>query len=275
MALEGMVAEPRWQSRSLYLAGAYLLAVGFAGIGALALLYADFALQWQPVPANVALRSQLAIANGVALICCAAAIVIPAWRVIGAMSLTAMLAIWVFVLHAPRLIGHWGDIVIWLGVAEAAAMFGGAMLLIWLSRNSVLDGGNRYFRELGTAGRLAIGLALPVFGLSHFAYAEFTAGMVPAWIPAKLFWAYFTGCAHVAAGVAVLTGLWAPLATRLLALMFASWVLILHIPRVVADPANRVEWTMLFIAIALTASACLLAAKWNGAQIWRPRAASA
>jgi uncharacterized membrane protein len=274
MALEDMEAAPRWQSRNLYLVGAYLLAAGFAGIGVLALVYSDFALQWQPVPENVALRSQLAIANGVALILCAAAIVIPAWRVIGAMSLAAMLAIWVFVLHAPRLAGHWGDIVIWLGVAEAAAMFGGAMLLVWLSRNSALDEGSRYFRELGTAGRLAIGLALPVFGLSHFAYAEFTAGMVPTWIPGKLFWACFTGCAHVAAGVAVLTGLWVPLATRLLALMFASWVLILHIPRVVADPANRVEWTMLFIAIALTASACLLAAKWSAAQIWRPRGAS-
>ena len=260
-----------WQSKNLYAVGLFLFAAGFAGIGVLALIHADFALQWQPVPDMVPFRPQLAIANGIALLICAAALLLPRWRFIGATSLAAMLTIWVLVLHAPRLVGQGSDIVVWLGVAEAAAMLGGAMLLVCYARPSTNYRPKAYLGRLGNIGRLAIGLALPIFGFSHFAYAEFTADMVPAWIPAKLFWAYFTGCAHIAAGVAVLSGLWAPLASRLLALMFGSWVVILHIPRVVADPANRAEWTMLFIAISLTASVCLLAAKWRGGQLWRPR----
>ncbi|MGC1469725.1 MAG: hypothetical protein WA793_10125 [Sphingorhabdus sp.] len=235
------------------------------------MIFADFALQWQPVPENILFRPQLAIGNGIALILSATALLIPKWRMIGAMSLTAMLAVWVVVLHAPRLVGHWTDIVVWLGVAEAAAMLGGALLLLGYARGSIDRDGDRFFGRLGKAGRLMIGISLPIFGLSHFAYAEFTAGMVPSWIPAKLFWAYFTGCAHIAAGVAVLSGLWAPLASRLLAVMFGSWVLILHAPRVAADPSNRAEWTMLFIAMALTASACLLAAIWNSERLLRPR----
>lgn len=262
--------DGRTQIAYLRRAGRFLFALGFSGLGIMAIIYADFALQWQPVPETAPFRTFLAYANGLALIVCSIALFLPKTARIGAAGLVAMLFIWVFVLHVPRLMGHWSDVVIWLGVAEALALFGGAILLVG---NGTKNGHGRatgYSMSLFSAGRLCIGLALPIFGLSHFVYAEFTANMVPAWIPAKLFWAYFTGCAHVAAGVAILSGLWAPLATRLLAAMFGSWVLILHTPRVASDPANRVEWTMLFIAIALTASASLLAANSSGKQLWRP-----
>lgn len=256
----------RRDSPSLSVVGRLLFAIGFAGLGALAIIHADFALQWQPVPETVPLRTPLAYLNGIMLIACSFALLVPRFRFAGAAVLAAMLLVWVLVLHLPRLSGRWGDIVVWLGVAEAMALFGGALLLFGAFYNGTVLMKDR----IAIAGRYCVGVALPVFGLSHFAYAEFTAAMVPVWIPAKLFWAYFTGCAHLAAGLAVLSGIWAPLATRLLALMFGSWVLILHAPRVAADPANRVEWTMLIIAIALTASACLLAARWNGTQILRP-----
>ncbi|MGH6694784.1 hypothetical protein [Sphingopyxis sp.] len=238
--------------------GRLLFAAGFAGLGVLAIIYADFALQWQPVPEATPFRSWLAYANGVALIGSSVALFIPRVRRTGAMLLTGMLAVWVFVLHASRVPGHWGDVVIWLGVAEAAAMLGGALLLWEAVRPVDLTPEIRAPSALAITARWTIGLALPIFGLSHFVYADFTAAMVPGWIPSKLFWAYFTGCAHVAAGMAVLTGFWVQLATRMLAIMFGSWVLILHLPRVFADPTSRVEWTMLFIAMALTASACLL-----------------
>lgn len=255
--------------------GVVLFAIGFAGLGVLGIIHADFALQWQPVPETMPFRSWLARANGVMLVGASAALFIPRLRRAGAILLVAMLAVWVFVLHAPRLFGHWGDVVIWLGLAEAAAMLGGALLL-WENVQLAKPASGIRARGLPiSAARWAIGLALPIFGLSHFVYADFTAAMVPGWIPAKLFWAYFTGCAHVAAGIAVLTGLWAPLATRMLAAMFGSWVLILHVPRVVADPASRVEWTMLFIATALTASACLLAARYrSGPLLRRPTGAA-
>jgi hypothetical protein len=40
-----------------------------------------------------------------------------------------------------------------------------------------------------------------VFGLSHFAFAAFTADMIPQWLPERLWLAYLTGAGHVAAGV--------------------------------------------------------------------------
>jgi hypothetical protein len=41
--------------------------------------------------------------------------------------------------------------------------------------------------------------------------------------------------------------------------MFFLWVAVVHIPRVVASPHTESEWTSCFIALAIGASAWLLA----------------
>jgi len=103
--------------------------------------------------------------------------------------------------------------------------------------------------------RYAFAFSLPMLGTVHFLYPAAVAGFIPAWIPARLFFAYFTGIALSVAGLAILFGVLARLAALLFALMLSSWVLILHIPRVVATPADRHAWITLLIAIALTANA--------------------
>jgi uncharacterized membrane protein YphA (DoxX/SURF4 family) len=108
-------------------------------------------------------------------------------------------------------------------------------------------------------GRFAFGACLPVFGLSHFAYAQFTADMIPAFIPAHLFFAYLCGAGHVAAGVAILANVLTRVAAIAFAAMVSGFVLLLHIPRVIADPGNRTEWTMLVIAMTISAAAWCVA----------------
>ena len=90
-----------------------------------------------------------------------------------------------------------------------------------------------------------------VFGLSHFAYADFTASMIPPWMPARLPLAYLTGAAHGAAGTALLLGIVPVLALRLEAIMMSAFIVLVHVPAVLAQPSNREQWTALCVATAL------------------------
>lgn len=122
------------------------------------------------------------------------------------------------------------------------------------------------------AGEGAMRVALVLFGLtcafyggSHFLYAAYTAGMVPAWLPGHMGFAYATGFAHIAAGVAVAFGILAGLAATLEATMMTLFGLLVWVPSFFAQPrpdwagtpAN--QWSELVVNVALAASAWLVA----------------
>ena len=109
-----------------------------------------------------------------------------------------------------------------------------------------------------TLGRLGFAISLPAFGVAHFIYDEFTAAMVPAWIPARMFWAYFTGAAHIAAGLSVITNIAARWGATLLAIMFTSFAILVNLARAL-ELGGRVDWTGFCIATALTGAAWVVA----------------
>ena len=69
--------------------------------------------------------------------------------------------------------------------------------------------------------QVLFGLTCIFYGWSHFAYADYTASMVPAWLPDRLGIAYFTGLGHVAAGIGVVVGILPRLAATLEAIMMS------------------------------------------------------
>jgi uncharacterized membrane protein len=115
---------------------------------------------------------------------------------------------------------------------------------------------------------------MPVFGVLHLIYPESIAALVPPWYPWPMFWAYFTGVAQVAAGVAIASGVSARPASILAGTMYGMWGLTLHIPRVwcrVAVPCGFVDiptgfaaarggLTSLFVAFAMCGSAWIVSA---------------
>ena len=224
-----------------------LYGLGAIGLGAVGLVVGDFALQWQPVPPDVPARAALAyLAAGLLVAGGVATLLRPRE---GVLALGVFYGLWALVLHGPRVAANPLDVATWNGVAEITALSAGG-LAAWAAMT------DRPAAQ--RAARIAFGLAGLVFGTAHFVYARFTASMVPAFYPAPLFWAYATGAGHFAAGLAFVSGVQARLAATALSAMFAVFVITLHLPRVIAAPGVRIEWTMLMVALSLTGAAWAL-----------------
>jgi uncharacterized membrane protein YphA (DoxX/SURF4 family) len=86
-----------------------------------------------------------------------------------------------------------------------------------------------------------------------------TAPLVPKWLPpTQEFWAYATGVGHIAAGVAILTGVRARLAAILLTAMYASFTVLVHVPMLLADPSHW-NWSENALNLALIGAAWVVA----------------
>jgi len=107
-----------------------------------------------------------------------------------------------------------------------------------------------------------------LFGGAHFAYMNLTAPLVPKWLPpSQEFWGYATGVAHIAAGLAILSGVKARLAAILLTVMFASFTPLVHLPMLLADPANIGVWTENAANLAFTGVAWVVADSLAGKKL--------
>lgn len=238
--------------RSRFAAGfAIALGLAFLGVGALSIAYRDFAMNWQPYPEGLAGREWWGLASGIMAVTGGALMLPPRTRGVGALVLAVFLGLWVAGLHVPRVLPNPLDVARLNGLAESLAMAAGA-LLIWRETGRDRD-------PLAGLAVRAFGLAGLVFGTAHFVYAEFTASMVPEWLPLRLELAYLTGAIHALTGLAMLVGYRQRLAAGIEAAMMTSFVLLVHLPRIAADPGNRLELTMGCIAVALSSAAWSLA----------------
>jgi uncharacterized membrane protein len=102
-----------------------------------------------------------------------------------------------------------------------------------------------------------------VISLSHFAFSKGTAEMIPARMPFRLGLAYFTGAAHIAAGIGILTGIAPRLAATSEATMIGAFVVLVHLRLIAVDPSNRLFWTMLFAATACSGASWLVASSFS------------
>ena len=110
-----------------------------------------------------------------------------------------------------------------------------------------------------TVGRIFVAVSLVVFGVQHFLYGGFVAGLVPAFMPGRLFWAYFVGVAFFAAAAGILYEEMARPAATMLGVMFFLFLVLLHIPRIVTNSRDGNEWTSGFVALAMCGGAWILA----------------
>jgi uncharacterized membrane protein len=241
--------------------GHLLLALSMAGLGILSLIYHDYAMNWQPVPAWVPWHTVLASASGALLLLGGVGLLLEPLASISALVLTLFMLSWVVLLRLPPLLAAPSVELYWLGLGETVVLMTGCLSLYALL-SSRANGMGRGLIAGESGQRIALYLlavALPPIGLSHFVYSDATADLVPAWLPLRHGWAYLTGTGHIAAGLAILFGIVPRVATVLEAVMMSVFTLLVWAPRVVTDPTSRFNWTALGVSAALSACAAIVA----------------
>lgn len=224
--------------------GRTLFCLALMGLGGIGLLFADVPVQWPPPPVFSSIRTPLGIVTAILLAGAGVGLQFSKTRRTASFLGAFAFLSWAALLHGPRLPGAWH------AVAECVALSAGA--LAFLPRRTA--------RHFDLSVRYPFGACLIAFGAAHFVYSAFTISWTPDWIPpGPAFWVYATGVALVAAGVSFLANIAPRVVAALVGIMFSSFVLFVHVPRVSAQPGSRFEWTVICVASALTGAAWVIA----------------
>jgi uncharacterized membrane protein len=235
--------------------GARVFGLGVIVLALVCLAWGDFDFG-QSVPKDFPARIALAYAAAVFMLVAGAAV---EWRRTvswGAAALTIYFGLIVVILMDARVVvAHYSEYVIYSSVAAQVAVAAGALIIY---AGNVDDPATA--ARLTRVGQLTFGICAVLFGGAHFFYMNLTAPLVPKWLPpSQEFWGYATGIAHIAAGVALLTGLQARHAAILLTIMYASFTPLVHVPMVVANPSNHFIWSENALNLILTGVAWVVA----------------
>jgi uncharacterized membrane protein len=236
-----------------------LFVIGLIGLGVLALVYADFALVWQPVPAWIPARTAVAYASGVLMLLLGVGLLIPPSRAWAARILFPYLILWAL-LKVPDVVAKPAVEGSWLGLGELTLLLSGGWTLFarlsHLPQESALGflSGDRGVR----LARILFALSIVPIGLSHIVYADATAGYVPHWLPFRTGWAYLTGAGQIASGLGVLCNVLPRVAAWAEAGQITLYTLLVWLPALMTAP-TRLNWTAFFISWIFGAAAWAVA----------------
>lgn len=190
----------------------------------------------------------LVILFGVLWIACGAGLLTQRWLRASAYTLGATYVAWTLAYVLPKYIASPGDMGLRTIVFEPLSLACIALLL---------PGPAATPRWLDISCRAVIAVAMIVFGVDHFLGLGFIASLLPGWIPWHVFWVALFGVVFIVCGVGIGFGFLERGSWIAIGLMFAIWVITLHIPRTlgfysipgaITDPD---EWSSLFIAVGL------------------------
>jgi uncharacterized membrane protein len=246
--------------------GHALFGISVAGLAILSLVYGNFVPILEPFPAVLPWPEVWARGSGVVLLAAGAGLFFARTALVSAITIGVYGSVWAVaragpILLKPLIVGSW------YGFCEALGPLLGAWILYAVLRRQygapavTVMTGDRALRVV----RVLFGTACVVYGAAHFAYATYTAAMVPAWLPSRMGLVYLTGAAHAAAGFGLIVGILPRLAATLEAIMLSLFGVLVWLPSFFAQPVPewarppQNQWSETFVSFLLAAAAWIVA----------------
>jgi uncharacterized membrane protein len=143
--------------------------------------------------------------------------------------------------------------------ATAMCVAGVALFLIgaWAAKSEIAAA--RGLDKIVALANLCFAVPLAVFGALHLFGPQFVQGLVPRYMPGRMFWVYFVGCALIAASLSIATRIavrWSGLLVGVMMLMFVG---MLYLPFGLQHMDARITWTIVFRESSFGGAAWILA----------------
>jgi uncharacterized membrane protein len=115
---------------------------------------------------------------------------------------------------------------------------------------------------------VSVAVPLAVFGALHLFGPRFVAGIVPRYMPSRMFWVDFVGGALIAASVSIATNVAVRWSGLLFGIMMFLFVAMIHLPGAIAQPHNRIIWMIVFREMSFGGAGLILAGRANIGQVF-------
>jgi uncharacterized membrane protein len=238
-------------------------AIASASLAIWSLACAHFA--WESLPAWMPAREAWVYGSALVVLAASAGLFFARTALPSALTLGVYQAVSAAI-FVPQMLAKPLSVGAWYPICEALTCLAGAWILYALlqrqSRGALTAiAGNGAVRT----AQILFGLTCVFYGYSHFVYADYTAGMVPAWLPSHLAFAHFTGVGHMAAGLAIIIAILPRLAATLEAIMMSLFGLLVWAPSLFAQPRPgwatppQHQWSELVVNMVLAAAAWMAA----------------
>jgi uncharacterized membrane protein YphA (DoxX/SURF4 family) len=231
---------------------------GLAGIalGVIGLVWGDYAAVWQPIDNLIDVPDRTLLAS-VFAVCELSAGAATLWRRTARFGVLALAALYLIcaVGWIPRIIGNPGIYGVWNGFFEQFALVAAGVV----AYASLSVRAPAWKARAIQTGCFLFGICAVSFALGHFTAIPETAGFVPKWIPGQRLWAWATGAFHLFAGIAIVSGVMAVLASRSLTAMMVGFGALVWAPALFVRPNDHFTWAGNAINFALVGAAWVIA----------------
>jgi len=135
---------------------------------------------------------------------------------------------------------------------------------LWAAKTDVARA--RGLDKIVVLSNLCFAIPLAIFGAEHLSGAKFIMLGIPSYMPWRLFWAYFVGFALLAASLSIATKIHVRWSGLLFGIMMVLFVAMLHFPRALANPKDRIAWVIVIRELSFAGGAWILAGNAMRAQ---------